>query len=98
MGGHEMAPHTPPPLSFVRRGLVFETVTVCAVTLLPPITASLLMASSPTIFHHAALMGAAGVALSILPALLGLLLVCYLLLVSGAPAADICFRPLLRPL
>jgi len=36
VGGHENGPHTPPPLSFVaRRGLVFETVTVCAVTLLP---------------------------------------------------------------
>src|SRR5438876_6597492 len=97
MGGHEMAPHTPPPLSFVRRGLVFETVTVCAVTLLPPLTVSTLMASSPTMFRHAALMGPAGVALGILQALLGLLLVRYILFVRGETPADIGFRPGLRP-
>src|SRR3989442_1953756 len=62
-----------PRLITARRGLVFETVTVCAVTLLPPLTVSTLMASSPTMFRHAALMGPAGVALGILQALLGLL-------------------------
>jgi len=92
-----MAPHTPPPLSFVRRGLVFETVTVCAVTLLPPLTVSTLMASSPTMFRHAALMGPTGVALGILQALLGLLLVRYILFVRGETPADIGFRPGLRP-
>ena len=96
MGGPETAPHTPQPSS-ISRGLVFETVTVCAVTLLPPLTVSTLMASSPTMFRHAALMGPAGVALGILQALLGLLLVRYILFVRGETPADIGFRPGLRP-
>src|SRR2546428_2987077 len=86
-----------PRLITAGRGLVFETVTVCAVTLLPPLTVSTLMAPSPTMFRHAALMGPAGVALGILQALLGLLLVRYILFARGETPADIGFRPGLRP-
>ena len=51
------------------------------------------MASSPTVFRPAALMGAAGVAVGILQALLGLLLVRYVLFARGETPADLGFRP-----
>src|SRR2546428_8072738 len=91
-----MPPHPPKTSGAPRRScgvpwpraLVFETVPVCAVTLLPPLRVSTLMASSPTMFRHAALMGPAGVALGILQALLGLLLVRYILFARGETPAD----------
>src|SRR5881628_608262 len=104
MGGPEMAPHTPQRLSSSqppssespcsrRRALSLEMLTVCAVTLLPPLAISTLAAAAPSLVPP---VGIAGLMLGVLQALLGLLLVRYVLFARGETPADIGFRLRLR--
>ena len=104
-----MAPHTPQRLSSEqplssqppssespcsrRRALSLEMLTVCAVTLLPPLAISTLAAAAPSLVPP---VGIAGLMLGVLQALLGLLLVRYVLFARGETPADIGFRLRLR--
>ncbi len=76
-----------------RRALGLETLTVCAVTLLPPLAISTLAAAAPSLVPP---VGIAGLMLGVLQALLGLLLVRYVLFARGETPADIGFRLRLR--
>ena len=108
MGGPEMAPHSPQRLSSrplssqpssseglssSRRALAFETLTVCAVTLLPPLTISTLAAAAPSLVPP---VGVAGLVVGVVQALLGLLLVGYVLFARGETPTDVGFRLRLR--
>jgi membrane protease YdiL (CAAX protease family) len=101
-GGADTAPRPAEPVtrlevapssSSTRRALVFETLTVCGVTLLPPLTVSTLAAAAPSLVPP---VGLAGLVLGVLQALLGLLLVRYVLFARGEAPADIGFRLRLR--
>lgn len=72
-----------------RRALVFETLTVCAVTLVPALIMSTLAAAAPRIIPP---FSPASLVFANLQALLGLLLVWYVLFARGETPADIGFR------
>ena len=89
-GGYALTPlETGQTPLFTRRALVFETLTVCSVTLVPLLTVSTLVAAVPRIIPPVSLVS---LVYANLQALLGLVLVSYVLYARGQTPADIGFR------